>query len=96
MSVYRKKILEELPTKLQEKVGGVSHVNVLVLGPIGAGKSSFINSMMSGLGKTYYSFLNTMGSSNERVTRHLEKVFLSRGKKIRMCDTFGWGDEHFR
>ena len=23
-------------------------------------------------------------------------MFLSEEKKIRVCDTFGWGDEHFR
>jgi hypothetical protein len=26
----------------------------------------------------------------------LSKIYINESKKIKVCDTFGWGDEHFR
>ena len=44
----------------------IKHSNVLVLGPIGSGKSSFINSLMSGLNQKYCEILKMWKSHPHR------------------------------
>jgi septin family protein len=92
---FIKKIKKLRPEKVHHLVANIRNLNILVLGPIGSGKSSFINSLMSGLNQKYCEILNVRNSAT-RVTTSLTKIFLSENKKIRVCDTFGWGDEHFR
>jgi len=65
------------------------------MGPIGSGKSSFINSLMSGFNQKYSEVLNVRNSES-RVTKSLTKIYIDKEKKIRVWDSFGWGDEYFK
>ena len=90
-----KKIKELATSKLRKIVGGIQTANILVLGPIGAGKSSFVNGVKSAFEGKYCELLNVRDSS-ERVTTCIQKVYVEQSREIKLWDSFGWGDEHFR
>ncbi len=82
-------------SKLRKIVGGIRTANILVLGPIGAGKSSFINGVKSAFEGKYCELLNVRDST-ERVTTTIQKVYVDDSRELKLWDSFGWGDEHFR
>ena len=89
-----KKVKDTAPEKIHTLIGNIRHSNVLVLGPVGSGKSSLINSFTAAMTQNYSAPL-TVRNSNQRVTSSLQKLFLSDEKKFKVWDTFGWGCSQF-
>ncbi|XP_036406209.1 interferon-induced protein 44-like [Megalops cyprinoides] len=88
--------LRENLTLYKPSFEALSKVRVLLLGPVGAGKSSFINSIRSVLYRRV-SLLPIIGSVSEGFTKKL-KCYDIRAEKggqptaLTLCDAMGFGD----
>ncbi len=89
----REKTRAALATELAKR--GLAQINVAVVGPVAAGKSSFINSVASLAAGRVRELAQSGRGEGGAVTRTLDKWVLGELREVALFDTRGWsaGDE---
>jgi GTP-binding protein EngB required for normal cell division len=82
--------IDELAVETALKDAGVKHYNIMLLGRLGGGKSSFLNTCATALSMKYSNRVITANHVFAAVTKAIAKVDLNHNGTIRMWDTFGW------